>query len=330
MKLMGAGKLLMIFGFSGMTWLLGGTAMPVLNSASALVQDQQTGELLVQKRVHEVLPIASLTKLVTSMVVLDAKLNMNDKITILEEDKDMLRHSHSRLPVGTILSREQTMLLALMSSENRAAHALGRTYPGGLALFVPAMNAKAQALGLRETRFGDPAGLSSSNVSSALDLARIVDAAHHYPEIRQFTTTTETEIPSGRSPLQFHNTNMLIQSPRWQIGLSKTGFINESGQCLVMQARLANRPVLIVLLDANGHHSRFDDANRIRTWMEGAEPASVQVHQVRHLRSARQVRQGRPGRQAHQARAGRHAREARPVRQGRKARSAHKTRQHRR
>ena len=123
---------------------------------------------------------------------------------------------------------------------------------------------------------------------------------------------------------------MLIQSPRWQIGLSKTGFINESGQCLVMQARLANRPVLIVLLDANGHHSRFDDANRIRTWMEGAEPASVQVHQVRHLRSARQVRQGRPGRQAHQARAGRHAREARPVRQGRKARSAHKTRQHRR
>ena len=282
MKLMGAGRLLMVLVLSGMASLQGRAAALVLRSASALVQDQRTGELLVQKKVNDILPIASLTKLVTSMVVLDAKLDPNEQLTILEEDKDVLRHSHSRLPVGTRLSREQAMLLALMASENRAAHALGRTYPGGLDLFIVAMNAKAHAMGLKETRFGDPAGLSSSNVSSALDLARIVDTAHQYAQIRAFSTTPEAEITSGRSTLSFHNTNMLIRSPKWQIGLSKTGFINESGQCLVMQAEMAHRPVLIVLLDATGRHSRFDDANRIRTWLEGPDPiASHQVQRVK-------------------------------------------------
>jgi D-alanyl-D-alanine endopeptidase (penicillin-binding protein 7) len=269
-----------------MVFLQAGAAVrePKLRSASALVQDQLTGELLFQKKAHEVLPIASLTKLVTTMVILDARLDLNEGLTILEEDKDTLRHSRSRLPVGTRLTRQEAMLLALMASENRAAHALGRTYPGGMTRFLEAMNGKAQALGLKETRFGDPAGLSNTNVSSALDLARIVDAAHHYPQIRTFSTCPEAEIKGLRHPLRFHNTNMLIDSPSWKIGLSKTGFIEESGQCLVMQAQVGKRPVLIVLLDANGHHSRFDDANRIRKWIEGPEvvrPVRVARHRRR-------------------------------------------------
>jgi D-alanyl-D-alanine endopeptidase (penicillin-binding protein 7) len=236
----------------------------------------------MQKRASDVVPIASLTKLVTSMVVIDAGLPMNEPITILEEDKDMLRHSKSRLPVGTRLTREQALNLALMSSENRAAHALGRTFPGGLEPFLAAMNAKAHALGLRETRFGDPAGLSASNVSSAMDLARIVDAAHHYPLIRTLSTCKSATVEGERGPIEFHNTNMLIDNSHWQIGLSKTGFIDESGQCLVMQAQMAQRPVLIVLLDATGHRSRFEDANRIRQWMEGPDPAPVRVRVAHH------------------------------------------------
>lgn len=255
----------------------------VLHSASALVLDQQTGESLVQKRAEEVLPIASLTKLMTAMVLLDAKPDMNERITVLEEDKDTLRHSKSRLPVGTCLTRREALLLALMASENRAAHALGRTFPGGLEAFVAAMNAKARDLGLKETRYEDPAGLSGGNVSCARDLARVVDEAHHYALIRAFSTRAGSTVRSGRRDIEFHNTNLLLQSSRWHIGLSKTGYIDESGQCLVMQAQLAQRPVLIVLLDANGKHSRFDDANRIRQWMEGPEPVR-RVHNVRRSR----------------------------------------------
>ena len=274
--------LLGVFVLSGMTLLQArAVALPILSSTSALVQDQNTGEVLMAKKANDILPIASLTKLVTTMVLLDAKLDMGEQLTILEEDKDFLRHSHSRLPVGTRLTRDQALLLALMASENRAAHALGRTYPGGLARFIVAMNTKAVALGLKETSFGDPAGLSNTNVSSALDLARIVDAAHHYPRIRECTTQVEAEIQDGTRLLHFHNTNMLINSPRWQIGLSKTGFIDESGQCLVMQAQLSHRPVLIVLLDARGTHSRFNDANRIRTWMEGPDLVVARHAQVR-------------------------------------------------
>jgi D-alanyl-D-alanine endopeptidase (penicillin-binding protein 7) len=245
----------------------------VLHSASALVEDQRTGECLVQKQAEAVLPIASITKLMTAMVVLDAHLDLQESITITAQDVDTLRHSRSRLPVGMRLTREEALLLALMASENRAAYALGRTYPGGLDAFVAAMNAKAQSLGLTKTSFKDAAGLSSSNVSSARDLARMVNAAYQYPLIREFTTREKATIHTGRRILAFRNTNRLIRSPRWQIGLSKTGFTDEAGRCLVMQAQVAQRPVLIVLLDAQGKLTRFGDANRIKQWMEGSSPA---------------------------------------------------------
>jgi D-alanyl-D-alanine endopeptidase (penicillin-binding protein 7) len=244
----------------------------VLRSASALVEDQMTGECLVEKQAEAIMPIASITKLMTAMVVLDAKMDLEESITIASEDVDTFRHSHSRLPVNTSITRGDTLLLALMASENRAAHALGRTYPGGLGAFVAAMNAKARSLGLVETRFIDPTGIHCGNVSSARDLARMVDAAYHYSIIREDTTCKETTIRSGRRTLQFHNTNHLIGNPRWQIGLSKTGFIDEAGRCLVMQSEVAKRPVLIVLLDAQGKKTRYGDANRIKQWMEGSRP----------------------------------------------------------
>jgi D-alanyl-D-alanine endopeptidase (penicillin-binding protein 7) len=257
---------------SGLVPLCAGSPRPparlMLRSASALVLDQRTGQALVEKQAEAVMPIASITKLMTAMVVLDANLDMQEPLVIENGDKDMIRHSRSRLPVGTHLTRGEALGLALMSSENRAAHALGRTFPGGIEACVAAMDAKAQALGLTETRFEDPAGLSSGNVSSAQDLARLVDAAYHYAKIREFTTRSKTTIRSGRREIQFINTNALVRGHRWQIGLSKTGFIQEAGQCLVMQAMLAERPVLIVLLDSWGKYSRLGDANRIKQWVE--------------------------------------------------------------
>jgi serine-type D-Ala-D-Ala endopeptidase (penicillin-binding protein 7) len=205
------------------------------------------------------------------MVVLDAKMDLEESITIASEDVDTVRHSRSRLPVNTRFTRGDALLLALMASENRAAHALGRTYRGGLSAFVAAMNAKAQSLGLVETHFLDPAGIHCGNVSSAKDLARMVDAAYQYRLIRKYTTCKETTIRLGRRKLQFQNTNHLIGNPRWQIGLSKTGFIDEAGRCLVMQSRVAKRPVLIVLLDSQGKLTRYGDANRIKQWMEGSK-----------------------------------------------------------
>ena len=239
-----------------------------LKSASALVLDQATGQTLIEKQAGAVQPIASLTKLMTAMVLLDARLDPQEILTITNDDKDMLRHSKSRLPVGTRLPREQALLLALLASENRAAHALGRTFPGGLEAFVQGMNAKAKELGLEETKFEDPSGLSAGNVASAHDLARIMEAAYRYPEIRDFTTRPETSIQAGRRSIQFPNTNALVRSSRWNIGLSKTGYIEEAGRCLVMQAMLANRPVLIILLDSWGKYSRLGDANRIKQWLE--------------------------------------------------------------
>jgi D-alanyl-D-alanine endopeptidase (penicillin-binding protein 7) len=262
---------------------LQGLPGPMLRSVSALVEDQRTGELLLDKHSDEAMPIASITKLITAMVVLDANPDLDAPVTVLEEDKDTIRHSRSRLPVGTTLTRGEALLLALMASENRAAHALGRTYPGGLGPFVAAMNAKASALGLASARFEDPAGLSSGNVASARDLARIVDAADRYPQIRTCTTTEEAIIQGRRHPIQFHNTNRLLHSTRWRIGLSKTGFIDEAGQCLVMQAEMAQRPVVIVLLDSEGKGSRFGDANRIRQWMEGPDPV-VRLARKRRVR----------------------------------------------
>jgi len=240
----------------------------VLHSAFALVEDQRTGECLVQKNAKAVVPIASITKLVTAMVILDAKMDLHESLIIEREDVDTLKHSRSHLRVGTRLTRQEALLLALMASENRAAHALSRTYPGGQDAFVSAMNAKAQSLGLTATRFTDPTGLSSGNISSAHDLARLVNAAYSYSLIRQFTTREDAVIQSGRRKVSFRNTNRLVRSSRWQIGLSKTGFIDEAGRCLVMQAQVAKRPVLIVLLDAQGKLTRFGDANRIKQWLE--------------------------------------------------------------
>ncbi len=243
----------------------------VLRSASALVEDQQTGECLVQKQAESVQPIASITKLMTAMVVLDAKMNHQESLTIEPEDVDTLRHSRSRLPVNSSLTRGNALLLALMASENRAAHALGRTYPGGLNAFVAAMNAKARSLGLVKTHFVDPTGISDSNVSSARDLARMVDAASRYRLIREYTTCKETTISLGHRTRQFHNSNRLVGNPHWQIGLSKTGFINEAGRCLVMQSHVSQRQVLIILLDSQGKLTRYGDANRIKQWMEASQ-----------------------------------------------------------
>jgi serine-type D-Ala-D-Ala endopeptidase (penicillin-binding protein 7) len=259
---------LILAGFVALGAAVPSPARLSLKSASALVLDQITGQALLEKQAGAVVPIASLTKLMTAMVLLDAHLDPSELLTITEEDKDSLRHSRSRLPVGTRLPREQALLLALLASENRAAHALGRTFPGGLPAFVLAMNAKAKALGLTGARFEDPTGLSSGNVATAWDLARIIEAAYRYSEIRDFTTRPETTLQSGRRSIQFPNTNALVRNPHWSIGLSKTGYIEEAGRCLVMQAMLANRPVLVILLDSWGKYTRLGDANRIKQWME--------------------------------------------------------------
>jgi D-alanyl-D-alanine endopeptidase (penicillin-binding protein 7) len=241
---------------------------PVLRSASALVVDQSNGAVLFEKNANAVLPIASISKLMTAMVVLDSKPGLNDPLTIEHDDVDMLKGSRSHLRIGAQLTREDMLRLALMASENRAASALSRNYPGGREAFVVAMNNKARALGLTETHFEDPTGLTSANVSSARDLTRLVAAAHEYPLIREFTTTPEYEVTVAGRPRMFHNTNRLVGSAEWNIGLSKTGYISEAGKCLVMQAWVNNRPTIIVLLDSAGKLTRIGDANRIRRWIE--------------------------------------------------------------
>jgi len=245
----------------------------VLRSAAAWVEDQETGKLLIQKQPNAVLPIASISKLMTAMVVIDAGLDLDEPLTIEPEDVDTIHHSHSRMPVGTTITRRDALLLALMSSDNRCAHALGRTYLGGFEDCVDAMNEKAKALGLSETHFKDTSGLSGSNVSSARDLARLVDTAYQYSLIRRFTTTKKATVYSGDRVVEFHNTNHLVQNSNWQIGLSKTGFTGAAGRCLVMQANLAQRPVLIVLLDSQGKMTRIGDANRIKRWLETKSPS---------------------------------------------------------
>ncbi len=241
-----------------------------IHSSAALVLDQTTGKALVEKQPDAVLPIASISKLMTAMVVLDAGLDLNEIISISHDDIDDLKGTRSRLPVGTTMTRETAMLLALMSSENRAANALGRHYPGGLPAFVAAMNRKARSLGMFDSRFEEPTGLSSNNVSTAHDLARMVTAAARYPEIRMFSTTAEAKVELNGRIQNFGNTNALVRSENWQIGVSKTGYISEAGRCLVMQAWVADKPVVIVLLDSQGKMTRVGDANRIKRWMESA------------------------------------------------------------
>lgn len=239
-----------------------------MRSSAVLVEDQQTGEYLVVKQANAVVPIASITKLMTAMVVLDAGLDVDELLTIEGEDVDTVRNSHSRLPVGTMISRGDALLLALMSSDNRCAHALGRTYPGGFKACVEAMNEKARSLGLFDTRFKDTSGLSSGNVSSPKDLVRLVDAAYRYGVICEFSTCKRAVVDIGGRVLEFRNTNHLVQNADWEIGLSKTGFTGDAGRCLVMQAFVADRHLLIVLLDSQGKLSRIGDANRIKKWLE--------------------------------------------------------------
>lgn len=243
-----------------------------LASSKALIVNQETGETLYAKSIDLPTPIASVTKLMTAMVMLDAHLPMDEYLAISEADVDMLKGTGSRLRLGTELTRAELLQLALMASENRAASALGRNYPGGLTAFVAAMNAKAMMLGMIRSHFVDPTGLNSANVSTAEDLAKMVRAAYQYPEIRQVTTTASYEVPvyGLRNPVNFVNTNILVRNSDWLIGLSKTGFINEAGRCLVMQAEIGGQPLIIVLLDSYGKYSRIGDAQRIRKWIESS------------------------------------------------------------
>lgn len=244
-----------------------------LRSSVALVIDQDTREVLLSKNEQAVLPIASLTKLMTGMVVSEAKLVMDEPITITQDDVDTEKGSTSRLRVGATLTRGELLHLALMSSENRAAHAIGRTYPGGLAAFVALMNAKAQTLGMKDTRYVEPTGLSSRNQSSAQDLALLVNAASADPLLRELSTSSGHQVVLGRQTLQFNNTNRLVSSPQWDIGVQKTGYISEAGQCLVMQAKVAGRKLIMVFLDSAGKFSRIGDAERVKRWVEKSPAA---------------------------------------------------------
>lgn len=239
-----------------------------LDSSVALVLDQNTSEVLFSKNDKAVLPIASLTKLMTGLVVADAGLDMNEVLTITQDDVDTFKGSRSRLAVGTQLTRGELMHLALMSSENRAAHALGRTFPGGMSAFVTLMNARATQLGMMDTRYVEPTGLSSSNRSSARDLAKLVQAAYQQPMLRELSTSPGHQVDVGQRVLQYNNSNRLIRNPEWEIGLQKTGYISEAGRCLVMQASVAGRQLVMVFLDARNSSARVGDAERVRRWLE--------------------------------------------------------------
>ena len=238
-----------------------------LKSSVALVVDQDTNEVLFSKNSQAVLPIASLTKLMTAVIVTEARMPLNEVLTVSDADIDTEKGSRSRLKVGTQLTREEMLHLALMSSENRAANVLGRYYPGGIDAFVAAMNRKARELGMNDTHYVEPTGLSSLNQSSARDLATLVNAAHHHQIIRELSTSPESQVEVGNRPLQFRNTNGLVRSPSWDIGLQKTGYITEAGRCLVMQARMAGRKLIMVFLDSAGKYSRIGDAERVRRWI---------------------------------------------------------------
>jgi D-alanyl-D-alanine endopeptidase (penicillin-binding protein 7) len=262
-------------------------AMPELSSQSVLVFDQASGQPLLTKNATLQTPIASITKLMTAMLVVDASQPLNEKITITSEDRDTLKGTGSRLAFGASYTRGQLLHLALIASDNRAAHALARTYPGGMDRFVNTMNRMAHALGMNDTIYVEPTGLSSENRSTALDLAKLVGHAYqNYPEIRHISTTGNYTLGTQRvvlkkkhkkakvlyRPVAFNNTNRFTRADAWHIGLSKTGFINEAGHCLVMQAQVADRDVIIVLLDAEGKNNRAGDATRIKEWLESSFP----------------------------------------------------------
>ena len=239
-----------------------------LKSSVAYVIDQDTNEVLLSKNDQAVLPIASITKLMTGLIISEAKLPMDESIAITQDDVDTEKGSSSRLRVGATLTRGELLHLALMASENRAAHALGRTYPGGMSVFVNAMNAKAAQLGMRDTRYIEPTGLSSQNQSSAKDLATLVGNAYHDVTLRELSTSPSHKVEVGNRTLQYNTTNRLVKNPNWDIGLQKTGYISEAGQCLVMQAKVSGRKLIMVFLDSAGKLSRIADAERVRKWVE--------------------------------------------------------------
>ena len=252
-------------------------------SSNALIVNQNTGEVLFAKDTNTLTSIASVTKLMTAMVTLDANLPMDEEIAITNEDVDTLKNSSSKLPVGTVLPRSELLKIALIASDNRAASALGRNYPTGKAGFVNAMNIKALQLDMTRSEFADPTGLNNHNMSTAEDLVKMVKAAYQYPEIREITTTASYEayVKGHRAPVNFNNTNGLIRKSDWIIGLSKTGFIQEAGRCLVMQAMISGQPMIIVLLKSYGSATRTADANRIRKWIE-------KTSSISHLNQSKQ------------------------------------------
>jgi len=244
-----------------------------LKSSVALVVNQDTNEVLFEKNPHAVLPIASITKLMTALITIEADLDLDEMLEVERSDRtaDRIR---SRLNPGVKLTRGQALHLALMSSENHAAQLLGRTYPGGVDAAVQAMNAKAQLLGMHDTSFADPTGLSPENRSSPVDLVKLVNATYQYPVLREFSTSSELELPIGRRVVRYGSTNGLTSNPDWDIGLQKTGYISAAGRCLVMQAVIEGKRVVMVLLDSVGKYSRIGDAQRIRQWLEANKPAS--------------------------------------------------------
>ncbi len=244
-----------------------------LASSVALVLDQSNAEVLFEKNANVALPIASITKLMTGLVVVEANQNMNEVLTVTDDDLDTEKFTTSRLRVGSQMTRASLLHIALMSSENRAAAALGRNYPGGVYGFVAAMNAKARELGMSSTNFVDSSGLSSRNVASARDLAKLVAFAYHQPLLRQYSTDPQSQVDAGNRIMQYNNTNYLVKSPDWDIGLQKTGVINEAGRCLVMQTMIQGRPVIMVFLDSKGKQSRTADAGRVKRWLEAFERA---------------------------------------------------------
>jgi D-alanyl-D-alanine endopeptidase (penicillin-binding protein 7) len=247
-----------------------------LKSSAAVVIDQVTSQVLFEKNAKVALPIASLTKLMTAVVVVEARQNMDEILEVTSDDVDREKNSSSRLRVGARMTRANMLHIALMSSENRAASALGRNYPGGLIAFVAAMNAKAKALGMADTNFVDSTGLSSQNIASARDLSRLVVAAYQYPIIREYSTDARYAVDTGTGhQLQYMNSNRLVMNPDWEIGLQKTGYISEAGRCLVMQTRIEGRPVVMVFLDSKGKDSRLADAGRIRKWLGNMRPQTV-------------------------------------------------------
>jgi D-alanyl-D-alanine endopeptidase (penicillin-binding protein 7) len=246
------------------------TGKVFLRSSAVLVQDANSGQTILAKNSDSVMPIASITKLMTAMVLLDSGVDMQQRVVVSREDVDHLKGTHSRLRPGSSLTRDDLLLIALMASENRAAAALARTFPGGTEAFVAAMNAKAHALGMQDTHYVDPTGLDSDNVSSPRDLARLVKAAARYPQIRKYTTRGRARVEARGRMLAYHNTNRLVSNPHWDIDLSKTGYISEAGRCLVMQVTVASRELIVVLLDSWGKYSRIGDANRIRRWLESS------------------------------------------------------------